>query len=89
MSQRLHGFKARGIAFPLLLALGVAVLSASIVILILSLGYMGSAMVGLSLLAALIGFSLLSASLYILRLAAYVYAAERKGEGEEKGLEKK
>jgi hypothetical protein len=34
-------------------------------------------LVGTSLLSVLIGFALLSAALYIMRLAVYVYAAEK------------
>jgi len=67
----------RRIVFPALLALGIVLMFTSMVILLQSIGYMENAMVGTSLLTALVGFSFLSSSLYVLRLAAYVYAAEQ------------
>ncbi|AFL66598.1 hypothetical protein [Desulfurococcus amylolyticus] len=76
--------RAGRMGFQILIALGVSVLLLSLILMIQSIGYMEGAMVGASLLTALIGFSLLSASLYILRLAAYVYATDKRGESGEK-----
>jgi len=75
---------SRVIRFLIYLVIGVILLSASILALLWSIGYMQAGFVATSLLSALIGFTLLSSSLYILRLSAYVYAVE-KGAGVEGG----
>jgi len=64
----------------LLPAISIAILAFSIYLLLASVGYMERGFIGTSLLSALIGFALLSASLYVMRLAAYVYASEKRSE---------
>jgi hypothetical protein len=65
----------------LLPAISITILALSVYLLLASVGYMERGFIGTSLLSALIGFALLSASLYIMRLAAYVYAAEKTASG--------
>ena len=59
------------------LVAGLALMILAVILLIMSIGYMQSALVATSLLTALIGFTLLSGSLYILKISAYVYSASR------------
>jgi hypothetical protein len=69
--------KFRRALMYLLPVFSIAVLVLSAYLLLASVGYMERGLVGTSLLTALIGFALLSTSLYIMRLAVYVYAAEK------------
>ncbi|MEM0043374.1 MAG: hypothetical protein QXJ51_02305 [Sulfolobales archaeon] len=49
----------------------------SILLLILSIGYMQSGLVATSLLTALIGFTMMSGALYMFKISAYVYSLSK------------
>jgi len=76
---------SENIRWMIYLGLGLGVLILSIILLILSIGYMQNGLVATSLLSALIGFTLLSGSLYILKLSAYVYSVSKTFEKERRG----
>ncbi|WP_440059142.1 hypothetical protein ACSU1N_04975 [Thermogladius sp. 4427co] len=67
----------RVVRFAIYLAVGLALIIFSVIMLLLSIGYMQSGLIATSLLSALIGFTLLSSGIYVLRLSAYVFAVEK------------